>query len=372
VGSGIVVSGGGLPASVLSLAISSATGLQNSTLNAGDTVSVTVNFNATVAVTGTPRVALNIGGTTRTATVSGTTWSYTLVAQDITNMAQGAETLSATQTDATGNTSSAGTGGSFTRSAATYSSGQVQERQTDVASNISNATSSTAAITVDTTAPGARVTTATIEPTGNAVVQSTEAATAYLVNTSVTVINIASITGAAGDLCNEVSIATANSGTNLATIGLRGGSGSDTFMLDAAMIAALQADGLNNAVYARIDGGSGTAFKDTIQVSSDLNLTTIDNQGKDAIGLITSSLNQKLTLTRRDVIDMSASNAFATTGRHQLLVKGAAGDSVDLFDAAGTTGWTQSGTLSYESLTFNTWNHTSLATVYVQQGMAVI
>lgn len=164
---------------------------------------------------------------------------------------------------------------------------------------------------------------------------------------------------------------------------LLGGSGSDIFVLDAAMISALQTDGLNNGVYARIDGGSGTAFKDTIQVISDLNLTTIDNQGKDAIGLsrlesieiidlITSSLSQKLTLTSKDVIDMSASNAFATTGRHQLLVKGAAGDSVDLFDAAGTTGWTQSGTLSYESLIFNTWNHTSLATVYVQQGMAVI
>ena len=161
------------------------------------------------------------------------------------------------------------------------------------------------------------------------------------------------------------------------------GSGSDTFVLDAAMISALQTDGLNNGVYARIDGGSGTTFKDTIKVSNDLNLTTIDNQGKDAIGLsriesieiidlITSSLSQKLTLTSKDVIDMSGSNAFATTGRHQLLVKGATGDSVDLFDAAGTTGWTQSGTLSYESLIFNTWNHTSLATVYVQQGMAVI
>ena len=163
---------------------------------------------------------------------------------------------------------------------------------------------------------------------------------------------------------------------------LLGGSGSDTFVLDAAMIAALQSDGLNNGVYARIDGGSGTTFKDTIKVSNDLNLTTIDNQGKDAIGLsriesieiidLTASLNQRLTLKSKDVIDMSASNAFATTGRHQLPVKGAAGDSVDLADAAGTTGWTQSGTLSYESLTFKTWNHTSLATVYVQQRMTVI
>ena len=163
---------------------------------------------------------------------------------------------------------------------------------------------------------------------------------------------------------------------------LLGCSGSDTFVLDAAMIAALQSDGLNNGVYARIDGGSGTTFKDTIKVSNDLNLTTIDNQGKDAIGLsrtesieiidLTASLNQRLTLKSKDVIDMSASNAFAPTGRHQLLVKGATGDSVDLFDAAGTTGWTQSDTLSYESLIFNTWNHTSFATVYVQQNVSVV
>ena len=163
---------------------------------------------------------------------------------------------------------------------------------------------------------------------------------------------------------------------------LLGGSGSDTFVLDAAMIAALQSDGLNNGVYARIDGGSGTTFKDTIKVSNDLNLTTIDNQGKDAIGLsriesieiidLTTSGNQKLTLQSGDVIDMSGSNVFATPGRHQLLVKGATSDSVDLTDATGTTGWTQSGTQIVDGLTFNIWNHTSLATVYVQQNVSVV
>ena len=67
----------------------------------------------TSAITGTNEagatVALTIGGNTRAATVTGTTWSYTLVAADITAMGQGAETLSATQTDAAGNTSTAGT-----------------------------------------------------------------------------------------------------------------------------------------------------------------------------------------------------------------------------------------------------------------------
>ncbi len=67
----------------------------------------------TSAITGTNvagnTVALSLGGNTRAATVTGTTWSYTLVAADITAMGQGAETLSATQTDGAGNTSAAGT-----------------------------------------------------------------------------------------------------------------------------------------------------------------------------------------------------------------------------------------------------------------------
>ncbi len=54
-------------------------------------------------------VALSLGGNTRAATVTGTSWSYTLVAADITAMGQGAETLSATQTDSAANTSAAGT-----------------------------------------------------------------------------------------------------------------------------------------------------------------------------------------------------------------------------------------------------------------------
>ncbi|MGE6202067.1 hypothetical protein ACLH0M_21150, partial [Aeromonas media] len=52
---------------VSSVAITSASGVQSSTLNAGDVVSVTVAMNeATVVNTagGTPRLALNIGGST--------------------------------------------------------------------------------------------------------------------------------------------------------------------------------------------------------------------------------------------------------------------------------------------------------------------
>ena len=54
-------------------------------------------------------VALSLGNNTRAATVTGTSWSYSLTAADITAMGQGAETLSVTQTDTAGNTSAAQT-----------------------------------------------------------------------------------------------------------------------------------------------------------------------------------------------------------------------------------------------------------------------
>ena len=57
---------------VSGIAITSATGVQNNRLNAGDQVSVTVTMSEAVLVTGTPRLALLIGGNTVQASyVSG-------------------------------------------------------------------------------------------------------------------------------------------------------------------------------------------------------------------------------------------------------------------------------------------------------------
>ncbi len=55
------------------------------------------------------------------------------------------------------------------------------------------------------------------------VVRSSETGTAYLVNQSLTVTNVASITGAADNLQNSVSISSANTDTNLSTAGLTSG-----------------------------------------------------------------------------------------------------------------------------------------------------
>ena len=53
---------------------------------------------------------------------------------------------------------------------------------------------------LDKLAPTAILTSAIIKNTGSVVVQSTEKGTVYLVNTTVTVSNLASITGAADNL----------------------------------------------------------------------------------------------------------------------------------------------------------------------------
>ncbi|MBD1913982.1 Ig-like domain repeat protein [Leptolyngbya sp. FACHB-8] len=50
-------------------------------------------------------VSLSLGGQTRSATVNGTTWSYTLTAQDLSNLGEGGgKTVTVTATDAVGNT----------------------------------------------------------------------------------------------------------------------------------------------------------------------------------------------------------------------------------------------------------------------------
>ena len=75
----------------------------------------------------------------------------------------------------------------------------------------------------DTTAPTASVTSASISASGSATIRSTEIGRGFLVNTSITVTNLASITGATGSLWNAITITTADMDTSLAATGLSAG-----------------------------------------------------------------------------------------------------------------------------------------------------
>jgi hypothetical protein len=85
----------------------------------------------------------------------------------------------------------------------------------------------------DETAPSATVSATTISSAGNAVVQSSETGTAYLVNSSVTVSTLEDITGAADDLWNTATVAEASTNTNLAATGLADGT-YKAYTVDAA------------------------------------------------------------------------------------------------------------------------------------------
>ncbi len=224
---------------VASLAITSATGIQNDTLNAGDVLSVTVSFSEAVTVTGAPDLALNIGGTMVQASyASGSgsnalTFSYTVLA---------------TQTDANGI--------SITANSLALNSGTIE----DVAGNAATLTHTLVAdntsYLVDTTAPTAILNSGSFANTANAAVSSSEVGTAYLVNTSVTVSNLASITSQTDDLWNSVAIGQDNTDTDLSLNGLNDG----TYILYSVDAAGnLSAASSNSVTLTGIDLSAVTA-----------------------------------------------------------------------------------------------------------------
>jgi hypothetical protein len=136
---------------------------------------------------------------------------------NVVNIEGGATWQYSTDSGTTWNT---GTGTSF--NLLSNSTHAYAVRQTDAGGNTS-AGSAITNFTLDTTAPTASMATATLAPSANASVQSAEAGTAYLVASSVVVNSITDITGAANAAWNQVTIATANSNTNLALTGLNAG-----------------------------------------------------------------------------------------------------------------------------------------------------
>ena len=162
-------------------------------------------------------------------------------------------------------------------------------------------------------APTASVITAIIKNTGSVVVQSTKTGTVYLVNTTVTVSNIASITGAAGNQWNSVAISSPSTNTNLAATGLAEGT-YKAYAVDAAgnlsgasnnsvivdntpptvsSVAITDAEGVQNGFVNAGDNVSVTAtFREAVIVDN--------SSGNPTITLVVGSTNRTATYASGD------------------------------------------------------------------------
>ncbi|SHI48019.1 FG-GAP repeat-containing protein [Aureimonas altamirensis DSM 21988] len=225
---------------------------------------------------------------------------------------------------------------------------------------------------------------------------ATNAGRAYLIfgrtdgamgGTSVDVLGDASA-NALGDSGTAMTIV-AGAGDDVVTLSAAGsiaygGAGNDTIHINGAMISALSAKygaGGNVGQLATIGGGSGIDTLTLDGAGLTLDLTQVSNasaslpNGSSRITSVervdlTGTGNNTLKLSLNDVLDMSEANLFATTGRHQLMVTGDAGDTVQL---AGTSSWTKSGTVDYAGGTYDAWNHNNaLGTVYVLHTLTVL
>jgi hypothetical protein len=150
------------------------------------------------------------------------------------------------------------------------------------------------------------------------------------------------------------------------------------------MIEALQSRmGSRGNVHqlARIDGGRGI---DTLALSGSdlvLDLNQVANPAGgapnggsriDGIEIIdlTGTGNNTLWLSAAEVLDLVGFNAFEDTGRRQLMVKGDAGDEVELIDG----GWVEINRATMDGVdlsNYTVWEHdASLATLYLAPNVA--
>ena len=142
--SNFAVTGDTTAPTVSNVAITSATGIQNYLLNAGDVISVTATFNENVTVTGIPQLTIVVGNTNRTATYATGSGSTSLVFQ---------YTIQAGETDANGISILANT-------FALYSS-TIKDAAGNYATLTHSPVSANTGYKVDTTAPTANFTAAT-------------------------------------------------------------------------------------------------------------------------------------------------------------------------------------------------------------------
>jgi len=215
----------------------------------------TINITATLSEVVTTSASI-------TATLSNGQ-TVVLTHNAVNNTLTGSYTISAGQSS-----SDLGVSSYALTSAPIDSAGNVMTSTTMPAGNISG----TRAIVVDTSAPTASLTAATVIGSGNATVQSSEAGTAYLVKSTVSVTSLASITGAVDSLWNSVSV-TASSNTNLSVSGLD---------LGEYVLYVTDAAGNLSAVSSNtVTVSMGAPSTPDLNSSSDLGTSSTDKQTAD-------------------------------------------------------------------------------------------
>ena len=206
-----------------------------------------------------------------------------------------------------GSTWSDGTSTSFELSDGTYSANDIQVKQTDEANNTSTVGKIASQVVVDTTAPTNTVSTATITPSDNVAVQSSETGTAYLVDSTETISSVSDITALADNKYNSVAISTANQDTNLAATGLSNGT-YKLYTVDSA-------------------GNLSTASTDTITVTAPASVTSVSSTASD--GTYKAGDSIAITVTFDDSVTV--------TGTPQLTLEtGTTDRTIDYVSGSGT------------------------------------
>ncbi|MEF8756276.1 MAG: hypothetical protein V5B60_20455 [Accumulibacter sp.] len=166
---------------------------------------------------------------------------------------------------------------------------------------------------------------------------------------------------------------------------LYGGSGDDSFIVNAANVAALAA-GVTSGRLSRIDGGTGTDRLIVDGSGLTLDLRSVPNQGGGTPGSLsrlesiewidlTGTGNNVLRLVVRDVLDVTGTNLLNNASgwvdgtydlaaggaggsdperRHQLVVSGNDGDILVVVDGGG---WINAGNVSYGSSAYEVLNN---------------
>jgi hypothetical protein len=157
----------------------------------------------------------------------------------------------------------------------------------------------------DTDAPTASVTTATLANTANAVVQSSETGTAYIVKDTVTVTDLASITGAADNNFNSVAISSINTNTNLALTGLVDG----TYKVYTVDAAGNLSDVSTNTVTIDTTAPSAPSAPN-MSTDTDSGTSNSDNNTNNTTPTFTGTAEANATVT---LYDTNGSTVLGTT-----------------------------------------------------------